>query len=148
MNKTFLGMVAVLSLSAGCFAQEAACPLTILKVDPDVKQSWNRFGRALTNSEAERNHMNHTPDIQVKVSNVSGKDIRGLKMAAAWFDATEDLHVIPIAWNWTSPIKAGAENTLTWANELYKQETRIGWIVVPIKVLFEDGSKWSAPPRG
>src|SRR5438045_6670865 len=72
------------------------CPLEFIKIEPAQKQSWNRVGRSLTASDADRYHITHTPDFSIKVKNTSDKDIRGLKVQAAYFDATEDLHSIPI----------------------------------------------------
>lgn len=119
----------------------AQCPLAFVKVDPLVKSGWNRLGRSLaTNQKA--NDM--APDFVVRVENDSGKDIRGLKIQAAYFDATEDLNLVPVEWDWHSAIKAGATTSLTWQNDLYARTAAVGWVVVPTKILFEDGSTWTA----
>ena len=77
------------------------------------------------------------------MKNASGKAIRGLKVQAAYFDATEDLHLIPMAWNASQVIKNGDKKNLTWQNDFSnKGETKIGWLVVLQKVLFEDGTEW------
>jgi hypothetical protein len=41
------------------------------------------------------------------VNNGFGKDIRGLKVRAAYFDATEDLHPILLSWNANKAIESG-----------------------------------------
>ena len=97
--------------------------------------SWDNFA-----VKRER----QVPEFKVKVQNISGKEIRGLKVSAAYYDATEDLHTIPVTWNWSSTIKTGAETTLHWKNHTYAGTDFVGWLVVPVKVLFEDGSSWDA----
>ena len=126
-------------------AAQTSCPVFISKVNPRTTQSWSKFGRTLTSkNEAERKHIADTPDFSVELRNASGKDIRGLKLQAAYYDATEDLHLIPIAWNASQSIKDGSEKTINWENEIYKDSvpTSVGWLVVVQKILFEDGSKW------
>jgi hypothetical protein len=117
------------------------CPLRFGKVNPNVTDSWSRVGRSMSKMNAHAAAM--LPDFEVKVENASGKDIRGLKVQAFHYDATEDLHAVPIAWNWQSSIKAGTEKTLRWENPYYDTGF-VGWLVVPIKVLFEDGTSWEA----
>ncbi len=136
----FSGLIA-LPLSA---LSQTNCPVLIGKVNPKVTQSWSRVGRSLgTNNEVDRRHLANTPDFSVEFKNNSGKDIRGLKIHVAYFDATEDLHLIPISWNANKTIKSGEDKTINWSNELYKgDETDVGWIAVIEKVLFEDGTKW------
>jgi hypothetical protein len=110
------------------------CPLKFGKVNPTATgPSLSRVGRKMTDP----------PDFEVRVQNVSGKDVRGLKVQAAYFDATEDLTIIPVEWNWTSGIKVNAEKTLLWQN-IYHKTASVGWLVVPVKILFEDGSTWEA----
>lgn len=119
----------------------AQCPLQFLKVDPTVKEGWGRVGRSMASSDMGRTM---PPDFVVKVKNATTKTIRGLKVQAAYFDATEDLHKIPVAWNSTTEIKALSEKSLSWPNDLYTDRAFVGWIVVPLKVLFDDGSTWEA----
>jgi hypothetical protein len=134
MLKTFASL---LLLASSCRPQ---CPLRFVKIDPAVTQSWGRVGRSLGSNQKAR-YM--APDFVVRVENVSARDIRGLKIQAAYFDATEDLNLVPVEWNWHSEIKMGATKNLSWQNELYSHTAVIGWVVVPIKILFEDGSTWS-----
>ena len=145
MRNTVLTVV-LLALPLSAVAQ-STCPVIIEKVNPKVTQSWSRVSRSLNSNDAERRHLANTPDFSIQFKNASGKDIRGLKVHAAYFDATEDLHTIPISWNANKTIKNGEEKSLIWTNELYKgDETDVGWIVVIEKVLFEDGSKWEYTP--
>jgi len=132
-----------LALPLGAVAQ-SSCPVLIENVNPRTTQSMSRFGRALTaKNDYEREHLKNTPDFSVKLKNVSGKQVRGLKVQAAYFDATEDLHMIPVSWNTPDIIKDGQSKTINWENELYnKDETMVGWVVVVQKILFEDGTKW------
>src|SRR4029078_215810 len=104
-------------LACACYAQ---CPLQFLKVDPLVRKGWGRTGGALASHNQGRNMR---PDFEVKVKNSTEQPIRGLKIQAAYFDATEDLHRIPVAWNWNNRIEAGAEKTMSWPNELYTDKT-------------------------
>jgi hypothetical protein len=123
---------------------QSSCPVVIEQVNPKTTQSWSRVGRSLTaKNEYERQKLNDTPDFVVKAKNMSGKQVRGLKMQAAFFDATEDLHMIPISWNAPEVIKDGESKNINWENALYnKDETMVGWVVVVQKILFEDGTKW------
>lgn len=126
---------AVLAFSLPCFGQDS-CPVTFIKVDPEA----NRLSRII------KSNTTPPPEFNIKIENNSGKDIRGAKFQAAYFDATEDLHLIPVAWNTTKGIKAGVEQTVSWDNSLYadRNHTAVGWIVVPMKLLFEDGTTWMA----
>jgi hypothetical protein len=118
--------------SVCCYGQ---CPLKFETVTPGTLMTWGNVGKRLADQ---------IPSFKVKVQNVSGTAIRGLKIQAGYWDATEDLFRIPVAWNWNSPIKAGSETTLHWENAIYAHTSYVGWVVTPIKVLFEDGSTWDA----
>lgn len=146
MKKAALFLVSLI-LPASVLAQ-TNCPVLIGKVNPKVTQSWSRVGRSFGNmasdhADARNRQLANTPDFSVEIKNASGKTIRGLKVQAAYFDATEDLHNIPISWEANKSIKVGEDKTLTWSNDLYKgSESDIGWVVVVQKILFEDGSRW------
>jgi hypothetical protein len=137
-KRAMLKTAASLVIFALC--SRAQCPLNFVKVDPVVTSSWGRVGRSLASNQKAKDM---APDFVVRVENVSGKDIRGLKIQAAYFDATEDLSQVPVAWNWTSSIKAGATVSMNWTNEVYNHTAAVGWVVVPLKILFEDGSTWA-----
>jgi hypothetical protein len=64
-----------------------------------------------------------------------------MKFQAAYFDATEDVSDIPVSWQWTDPLKTGAEKSFRWEN-IWREESKVGWRVRLTKVLYEDGSKW------
>jgi len=125
------------SLLIFALCSRAQCPLNFIKVAPADNTSGRYVVRNFGNKNAP-------PEFVVRVENIGGKDIRGLKIQAAYFDATEDLHQVPVAWNWSSVIKAGATTNMVWPNELYRDTAVIGWVVVPVKILFEDGSTWVA----
>ena len=126
--------IAVLS----SLALVAQCPIEISKVNPAETASWSQAGRALGNTKKQAIR----PDFVVKLKNTSSKDIRGMKLLTAYYDATEDLHVIPEAWNSSNEVKAGLEKVLKWDDFQYAKTAFIGWVVIPTKVLFEDGTKW------
>lgn len=111
-----------------CYGQ---CPLKIEIISQNSLMSWANVG-----VEYEK----QVREFKVKVQNISGKDIRGLRALTAYYDVTEDLHTIPVTWS-SGFIKTGAETTLHRKNRYGAQ---IGWLVVPVKVLFEDGSSWDA----
>jgi len=115
------------------------CPINIIKVDPFAYTSF------MENMGSGRNtNKNGARDFLVKIKNVSSKDIKGMKFQAAYYDATEDLHLIPVEWNWDKAVKDGEDKDFRWANELWKDDARIGWKVWLTKILFTDGTKWSA----
>lgn len=115
----------------------AQCPVEIESVNPADVRSWAHVSRSLDNTKAPL-----PPDFSIKVRNSSDKDIRGMKILAAYYDSTEDLHIIPVTWNSSVIVKAGTEKVIKWDNFEHAKSAYIGWIVIPSKVLFEDGSKW------
>lgn len=113
----------------------ASCPIKITDINPTGNDS---FGHGFMSGNA---HANDGRMFVLKVKNTSGKNIRGMKFQAAYYDATEDLNAIPGEWEWTDPVKAGAEKSFRWHNE-WRAESQVGWKVTLTKVLFDDGSKW------
>lgn len=121
-------------------AASDSCPISIVKIDPTGNDS---FGHAfLAGSQGRSARQTDGTFFVLKVKNTSGKAIRGMKFQAAYYDATEDLHDIPIAWQWTDPVPASAEKTFRWENLLYRDRSLLGWKVRLLKVLYEDGTKW------
>lgn len=114
------------------------CPIKITNINPTGDES---FGRGLLSGGNVHDKDGHM--FVLKVKNTSGKDIRGMKFQAAYFDATEDTTDIPVSWQWTDPLKADAEKSFRWQN-LWRQESKVGWRVRLTKVLYEDGSNWEA----
>ena len=117
----------------------AQCPVEVVKVNPSETQSWDR---SLRSGADPKKLAAMPPDFVVKLKNISGKGIRGLVILAASYDATEDLHIIPALWDAPSAIKIGEEKTLKWDNFVYSHTAATGWVVIPTKILFEDGTKW------
>jgi hypothetical protein len=117
-----------------------SCPIAIVKVDPTGNDSFGHaFSQGMSGHSARHSDGHY---FVLKVNNTSGKPIRGMKFQAAYYDATEDLHDIPIAWNWSDPLPANSEKSFRWPNELYRDESLLGWKVRLLKVLYEDGTKW------
>jgi hypothetical protein len=119
----------------------AACPVSITNINPTGSDSMGGgFMKGMGGGDA---HSNDGRMFVLKVKNTSGKDIKGMKFQAAYFDATEDLSDIPVSWEWTDPLKADAEKSFRWQN-LWREESKVGWRVRLTKVLYGDGSKWEA----
>ena len=118
----------------------ATCPVAITGINPSGADS---FGRAFLRNTGNA-HANDGRMFVLRARNDSGKDIRGMKFQAAYFDATEDTTDIPISWEWTDPLKASAEKSFRWENA-WREESKVGWRVRLVKVLYEDGTKWEAP---
>jgi hypothetical protein len=113
-----------------------SCPILVTKIDPTGNETFGHVVASGKNASASNGRM-----FVLKVQNTSGKDIKGMKFQAAYYDAIEDLSDIPVAWQWTDPLKAGDEKSFRWENS-WREEARVGWKVRLTKVLFEDGSKW------
>jgi len=113
-----------------------SCPVEVIKLNPSHESFWNnlhtynKYGVVL-----------HNKFLEVKMHNNTNKAIRGVKFAGGYYDSTEDLHTIPVAWGWHSHVNPGETKTGNWENNLWQEEATIGWVVVPIKILFEDGTK-------
>jgi hypothetical protein len=114
------------------------CPIEVTNINPTGNDSW---GHAMQTSNGSGVHGNDGRMFVLKVKNESGKDIKGMKFRVAYYDATEDLSDIPGDWQWTDPLKTGAEKSFRWRND-YRKESVVGLKVSPLKVLFEDGSTW------
>jgi hypothetical protein len=135
-----LKIAPLVMVAAPVFAQ---CPVEVQKVVPAETQSWARVGRAAAKGNKGADM---APDFVVKLTNTSPKQIRGMKILAAYYDATEDVHTIPVAWNKKIDIAVGQQKTLKWENFEWYDKAYIGWVVVPSKILFEDGTKWTYDP--
>lgn len=126
---------AAVLIVVSCVSLYGQCPVEITKVNPSETQSFARVARSTSNKDLP-------PDFVVKLRNISGKGIRGVVFLAAAYDAVEDLHIIPTRWNAPVSIKASQEKALKWENFTYSDTASTGWVVIPTKILFEDGSKW------
>lgn len=122
-------VVAVLLFTGMCLAANAkpqACPVQFTEVNPYSPMSHGY--RAV---------------LIVKAKNVSGKDIDGLKLTGAYFDATNDAHPLlePLS---IGSIKAGKQaytEAVTSSQEFF-QYSKDGMEVYLSKVAFSDGSTW------
>jgi len=120
-----------------------ACPIQITNINPSGDDS---FGHAFVHNTGHA-HDNDGHMFVLKAKNVSGKNIRGMKFQAAYFDATEDTTDIPVSWEWTDPLNADAEKSFRWENA-WRNESKVGWRVRLMKVLFDDGTKWEPTAQG
>ncbi len=41
-------------------------------------------------------------------------------------------------------IKPGEVGTENWDANAHQSETAVGWVVVPVKILYEDGTTWES----
>ncbi len=133
----------VLLASSGVLCEETKapldehqCPVKFLVVNPKGNDS---FGGALF--KGGNAHANDGKMFVLKLKNTSTKTIRGMKFQASYYDATHDLHDIPVAWNWTVPIKPDEEKSFRWENNWHDTSV-VGWRVLLLKVLFDDETKW------
>jgi|SRR5579872_1231666 len=140
-----LWLIVSLFLIAGAAAQ-TDCPISITKINPIGNDSVGHgmLTALATNRSA---HENDGRMFVLKVKNVSRKDISGMTFQAYFFDAVNDQHSIPVVWQWTDPLNAGAEKSFRWEN-LWRQEARVGWRVTPLKILFADGERWQPSSDG
>jgi hypothetical protein len=76
----------------------------------------------------------------MKVMNLSGKEIQAVRLRAWRADRLEEFRVVPANMD-TENIKIGKERKVGYQLPYYESGTT-GWLVVPIKVLFSDGTKW------
>lgn len=120
-----------------------ACPVNIVKLNPSHESVWNNM--QTTHTVGNRSFNAHNKFLEVKVANISTKRIRGIKFVTAYYDSTEDLHTLPEAWGWHGTIAPGETKSANWDNNLWQDKAYIGWVVTPVRVLFEDGTKWDSP---
>jgi hypothetical protein len=87
---------------------------------------------------------------QLWVKNLAGKAIREVKFLVAYPDTAENYHWLPAVLDWQQPVKPGETRMYDWPRQIHRDEFHVGTVVVPSKVLFEDGSVWrpDASPAG
>jgi hypothetical protein len=119
---------------------DSGCPVEVVKMNPSHESFWNNMATTRTYGNTTVN--DHNKFLEVKVKNNSGKTIRGIKFVAAYYDATEDLNTIPTTWGLHSEVKPGEVGTGNWNTNRYQKEASIGWVILPWKILYTDGSKW------
>lgn len=121
----------------------AVCPAEVVSMNPSHESFWN-------NMETQKCYGSHCANahnkfLEVKVKNNADKTIVGIKFATAYYDATEDLSTIPVEWNLHGKqIKSGEIGTANWMNNIRQHQAAIGWVILPRKILYADGSKWTA----
>jgi plastocyanin len=93
---------------------------------------------------------NVTDKYTLTVKNTTGKEIKSLTLQFEQFTAPQLLRS-PFSSMWTSnqALAPGGEQTLTMpAYPAAGGQNLLGWVLLPSKVLFEDGSIWAAQERG
>ena len=140
----FLGVLQITAFgqSIGPTASPASsnCPVEIVKMNPSHESFWNNMATAKTYGHTT--YSDHNKFLEVKVKNNTDKTIAGIKFVTGYYDATEDLITIPVEWGMHHEIKPGEVGTGNWDTNRYQKKTSIGWVVLPLKILFTDGSKW------
>lgn len=116
------------------------CPVEIVKMNPSHESLWNNL--ATSRTYGNQTISEHNKFLEVRVQNKTNKTIRGIKFVTAYFDSTEDLTTIPIAWGLHSELKPGEIGSGNWDTNAYQKEAAIGWVILPLKILFTDGTKW------
>ena len=82
---------------------DSSCPVEIAKVNPshesllDNMRTLRTYGNTTVSA--------HNKFLEVKVKNNTDKTIRGITFVTAYYDATEDLHTIPVAWGLHREVK-------------------------------------------
>ncbi len=141
--------VAALVLNTVCLAQSdngiatqgtPSCPVEIVKINPSHESVWDNL--ATTRRYGNTTVNEHNKFLEVKVKNNTDKTIRGIKFVTAYFDSTEDLTTIPRTWGLHSEVKPNAIGTGNWDTNAYQKEAAIGWVILPLKILYTDGSTW------
>lgn len=108
----------MLSLLLLTFMAANPCPVEIIKV------SWY-------------------PVVGYRLVNNTAKTVIGYKVKAGYLDSTDDLIELPITWSGQPTVKAGATSRIMSSEPDFLFPTRPnGWIVVPVEVLFDDGTRW------
>jgi len=83
------------------------------------------------------------------VKNVSGKKIKSFTLAFEHFVAPQFLrHPFLDTWASSQPFEAGSNQTVEMKAYSGGGQNILGWVLLPSKVLFEDGSMWKPQARG
>jgi hypothetical protein len=91
---------------------------------------------------------NITDKYQLTVKNVSGKKIKNFALVFEHFVAPQFMRH-PFLDTWTSDqLNNGSEQTLGMKPYPGGGQSILGWVLLPSKVLFEDGSSWAPQERG
>lgn len=84
--------------------------------------------------------------LSVKYTNTSDKTIVGAKFRPAWVDATADWHYDLEIFTSNATVKPSADRTEKWPEPPSATDAR-GWVVYPVKLLYQDGSTWQIDPK-
>jgi len=146
------GILILVTMQILLFAQDkppavptnpASCPAEVANMNPSRESFLNNM--ATQKCYGSHCQSAHNKFLEVKVKNNADKTIVGMKFVTAYYDATEDLSTIPVQWNLHGKqIKPGETDTANWMNNLRQEEAAIGWVILPHKILYADGSKWTA----
>jgi hypothetical protein len=87
---------------------------------------------------------------KLTVKNISGKKIKSFALIFEHFAAPNFLqHPFKDGWVSTGPLDVGAEQTLEMkAYAANGAQNLLGWVLLPSRINFEDGSVWSPKERG
>jgi manganese oxidase len=95
------------------------------------------------------NFWNVSNQYTLSVKNVSGKNIKSFALTFEHFVAPQFLrHPFSDSWGSSQPLPAGAEQSLEMKAYAGGGQDLLGWVLLPSKVLFEDGSMWAPQARG
>jgi hypothetical protein len=93
---------------------------------------------------------NTTGNYKLQVKNTSGKKIKSFALFFEQFSAPGLLHH-PFEDSWVSREPLDANKTQTMEMKEYSGgggDTLLGWLLMPSKIIFDDGSVWSPSERG
>jgi hypothetical protein len=116
----------------------SGCPVEIVKLNPSHESIWDNLATTQTYGQTAP----HNKFLEVKVKNNTDKTIRGIKFITAYYDSTEDLTTISHSWGLHSEVKPGSIGTGNWDTNRYQKVAAIGWVILPWKILYTDGTKW------
>lgn len=117
-----------------------ACPVSVKSINPSHESFWNNM--ATSKRVGNVTYNDHNKFLEIKMRNNLPKEIRGIKFLAAYYDSTEDLHTISHTWGLHDGVKPNGDATGNWDTNAYQKESAIGWVVMPVKILYSDGSVW------
>jgi hypothetical protein len=92
---------------------------------------------------------NGGPNYTLTVKNTSGKKIKGYNLTFEHFIAPELLnHPYIDTWNSDQPLDPDHEQTIEMKAYPGASDHILGWVLMPTKLLFDDGTSWSPQERG
>jgi manganese oxidase len=92
---------------------------------------------------------NGTPSYTLRVKNSSAKKIRSYALLFEQFVAPQLLtHPFFDSWKSDQPLDAGHEQTIEMKAYTGGDQRILGWVLMPSKVVFDDGTVWTPQERG